>query len=212
VYKGNPTVYGAFDAFTNKYIVCLEEIDRYSDPSTQSFYQQPFTISFDEVLNQWESFYSYHPEWIGSLNTLLLSFKNGALWTHNNTTYCKFYESQYDAMIEAAFNSGGNLKKTWISLTQYSNTAWDCPEITSQLSTYGNTPQSSLIPISNFKRLEGNYHSNFFRDTNSVGGLINGSSLKGNYLIIKFRKQNASEFYFLNLVSVNFIDSPLNKQ
>jgi len=212
VYKGNPTVYGAFDAFTNKYIVCLEEIDRYSDPSTQSFYQQPFTISFDEVLNQWESFYSYHPEWIGSLNTLLLSFRHGVLWTHNNTTYCKFYEAQYEAMIEAAFNSGGNLKKTWISLTQYANTAWDCPEITSQLSTYGNTPQSSLIPISNFKRLEGNYHSNFFRDTNSVGGLINGSSLKGNYLIIKFRKQNASEFYFLNLVSVNFIDSPLNKQ
>ncbi len=212
VYKGNPTIYGAFDAFTNKYIVCLEEINRYSAPNTLSFHQDPYTLSFDEVYNQWESFYSYHPEWIGVLNTLLVSFKNGGLWKHNSTTYCNFYGTQYDAMIEAAFNSGGNLKKTWISLTEFSNTVWDCPEITSQLNTYGTTAQSSRIPASNFKTLEGNYHSNFLRDTNSSGGLANGSSLKGNYLIIKFRKQNANQFFYINLVSVNFIDSPLNKQ
>jgi hypothetical protein len=212
VYKGNPTIYGAFDAFTNKYIVCLEEINRYSDPNTLSFHQDPYTLSFDEVFNQWESFYSYHPEWIGVLNTLLLSFKNGGLWKHNSTTYCNFYGTQYDAMIEAAFNSGGNLKKTWISLTEFANTVWDCPEISSQLNTYGTTEQSSLIPASNFKTLESNYHSNFLRDTNSAGGLANGNSLKGNYLIIKFRKQNANQFFYINLVSVNFIDSPLNKQ
>ena len=212
VYKGNPTIYGAFDAFTNKYIVCLEEINRYSDPNTLSFHQDPYTLSFDEVFNQWESFYSYYPEWIGVLNTLLVSFKNGGLWKHNNTTYCNFYGTQYDAMVEAVFNSGSNLKKTWISITEYANTVWDCPEITSQLNTYGTTAQSSRIPSSNFKTLESNYHSNFLRDTNSAGGLANGNSLKGNYLIIKFRKQNANQFFYINLVSVNFIDSPLNKQ
>ncbi|OYY99573.1 MAG: hypothetical protein B7Y37_13865 [Sphingobacteriia bacterium 28-36-52] len=211
VYKGNPTVYGTFDAFTNKYIVALEEINRYSDPSTLSFRQDPYTLSFDEVQNQWESFYSYHPEWLGTLNTLLLSFKNGGLWRHNNTVYCNFYGTQYDASIEAVFNNGGNLKKTWISLAEFANTVWDCPEISSQLNTYGTTPQSSRIPASNFKTLESNYHSNFLRDINSSGGLANGSALKGNYLIIKFRKQNASQFYYINLVSVNFIDSPLNK-
>lgn len=212
VYKGNPTVYGTFDAFTNKYIVALEEINRYSDPNTLSFHQDPYTLAFDEVMNQWESFYSYHPEWLGVLNTLLLSFKNGGLWRHNSTTYCNFYGTQYDAYIEAVFNNGGNLKKTWISLTEFANTVWDCPEISSQLNTYGTTAQSSRIPASNFKVLESNYHSNFLRDINSSGGLANGNSLKGNYLTIKFRKQNASQFYYINLVSVNFIDSPLNKQ
>ena len=211
VYTGNPTVYGTFDAFTNKYIVALEEINRYSDPNTLSFHQDPYTLAFDEVMNQWESFYSYHPEWLGVLNTLLLSFKNGGLWRHNSTTYCNFYGTQYDAYIEAVFNNGGNLKKTWISLTEFANTVWDCPEISSQLNTYGTTAQSSRIPASNFRTLESNYHSNFLRDTNSSGGLANGSQLKGNYLIIKFRKQNASQFYYINLVSVNFIDSPLNK-
>ena len=212
VYTGNPTVYGTFDAFTNKYIVALEEINRYSAPNTLSFHQDPYTLAFDEVMNQWESFYSYHPEWLGVLNTLLLSFKNGGLWRHNSTTYCNFYGTQYDAYIEAVFNNGGNLKKTWISLTEFANTVWDCPEISSQLNTYGTTAQSSRIPASNFKVLENNYHSNFLRDINSSGGLANGNSLKGNYLTIKFRKQNASQFYYINLVSVNFIDSPLNKQ
>ena len=80
------------------------------------------------------------------------------------------------------------------------------------MNTYGSTPQVSLLKEANFRVLESNYHSNFMRDINSNGGLINGSELKGNYIIIKFRKLNANQYYFLNLVSVNFIDSPLNKQ
>ena len=210
-YEGNPTIYGAFDAFTNKYIVALEPITRYSDPNTISFQQEGFTISFDEVLNQWESFYSYKPEWFGCLNTLLISFKDGELWKHNSTTYCNFYLTQYEANIEVVFNNLSPLKKTFKSVTEYANTAWDCPQISTQMNTYGSTAQLSKLFKGNFKVLESNYHSYFLRDENSSGGLANGSELKGNYMIIKFRKSNANQYYFINLVSVNFIDSPLNK-
>lgn len=210
-YSGNPNVYGTFDAFTNKYIVALEEINRYSDPNTLSFHQDPYTLAFDEVMNQWESFYSYYPEYLANVNTLLTTFKNGALWRHNSTTYCNFYGTQFSAMVEAVFNNFGASKKTFISLTEFANTVWECPEIITQMNTYGSTPQSSLLVNANFKTLESNYHTNFMRDINSSGGLVNGSQLKGNYMIIKFRKNNANQFYYLNLVSVNFIDSPLNK-
>jgi len=212
VYSGDANVYGTFDSYTNKYIVALEEINRYSNPSTLSFHQDAYTLSFDEALNQWESYYSYKPEWLGVINILLLSFKNGGVWKHNSTTYCNFYGIQYDAFVEIVLNNGGNLKKTWVSLAEYANSIWDCPTIKSQVNTYGTTPQLSLIPSVNFKTLEDNYHSNFLRDINSSGGLVNGNQLKGNYLTIKLRKQNASQFYFINLVSVTFIDSPLNKQ
>ena len=33
-YTGNPSIYGAFDAYTNKYIISLEEINRYSQATT----------------------------------------------------------------------------------------------------------------------------------------------------------------------------------
>lgn len=34
VYTGNPCIYGVFDAYTNKYIIAMEEINRYSTTST----------------------------------------------------------------------------------------------------------------------------------------------------------------------------------
>jgi len=34
VYTGNPCIYGAFDSYTNKYILALEEINRYLPPTT----------------------------------------------------------------------------------------------------------------------------------------------------------------------------------
>ena len=34
VYTGNPCIYGVFDAYTNKYLIAMEEINRYATPST----------------------------------------------------------------------------------------------------------------------------------------------------------------------------------
>jgi hypothetical protein len=34
VYTGNPCIYGVFDAYTNKYIIAMEEINRYSSTTT----------------------------------------------------------------------------------------------------------------------------------------------------------------------------------
>ena len=75
------------------------------------YHQDPFTISFDEVGNAFESFYSYYPEMMGEVNTTLFSFKNGAIWQHTNTTYCNFYGVQGSASITTVFNSGALDKK-----------------------------------------------------------------------------------------------------
>jgi len=211
-YTGNATVYGTFDAYTNKYIVALEEINRYDGSGNIIFHQDSFTLSFDEVNNRFESQLSYKPEWLGCLNTLLVSAKNGTMYTHNSGVYCDFYGIQYDAYIETVFNTAALDKKTWISLMETGNVLWECPSIQTQLNTYGATPQQSVLIRQNFQLLEGEYSASFRRDSNSTGGLINGSSLKGGYIIIKFRISNANQFVFLNSVSVSYIDSPLNKK
>lgn len=209
-YTGDPTVYGTFDAYTNKYIVALEEINRYDGGGTLIFHQDSFTLSFDEINNRFESPLSYKPEWLGCLNTLLVSLKNGLLYTHNSDTYCNFYGVQYEASITTVFNTAALDKKTWISIMGTSNVLWDCPEIQTQLNTYGSTPQESYLLPANFTLLEGEYSASFLRGVNSPGGWINGSALKGGYIIIKFRVQNASQFVFLNTASVKYIDSALN--
>jgi hypothetical protein len=142
----------------------------------------------------------------------MFSFKNGGLWTHTSSTYCNFYGIQHPASITTVFNSGALDKKTWISLMETGNTIWATPSIYTQMNSYGTTPQQSQLLASDFQVLESEYHASFLRDSNSVGGLMNGDTLKGGYIVIKFEKTNANTFVYLNSATVKFIDSPLNNR
>jgi hypothetical protein len=108
------------------------------------------------------------------------------------------------------FNDQPVNKKMYMAIMQTANSAWSCPLIESQTKTYGNTPQQTSLNEARFVLQEGQYNSAILRDANSPGGIINGDSMKGNYLIVKFQKNNASSFHFINTVSLKYIDSPLN--
>ncbi len=180
-----------------------------------NFHQDPYTISFNESRKSdegFESFYTYYPEAIGNINNLLYSFKDGYLWVHNNPVFCNFYGEQFGVSVSPIFNTQQFEKKTFISLTQYANRAWPCPEIITQMNTYGNTQQLSKLIEANFARLENDWHSSFLRDMNSPGGWINGFSLKGNWLQLKCALEDGSDFSFLNGVIVKYIDSPLTNK
>ena len=178
------------------------------------FHQDPYTIAFDEVGNSFESFYSYKPEMMGELNTTLFSFKNGGIWRHTNSTnYCNFYGTQYSASITTVFNTASLDKKTWISVMETGNTIWACPVITTQMNTGGvTTNQTSLLLATDFETLEAEYQASFLRDSSSLGGLVEGDSLKGNYIVIKFEKASANSFVYLNSATTKYINSPLNNR
>lgn len=182
-------------------------------PSVLTYHQDPFTMSFDEVGNAFESFYSYYPEFMGDLNTKLLTFKDGEIWAHNNdSTYCNFYGVQGNAFITTVFNTGALDKKTWISLMETGNTIWECPIIYTQMDSYGTTKQESELIAADFQVLESEFHASFLRDSNSQGGLIEGNTLKGGYIVIRFEKTNADSFVYLNSATTKFINSPLNNR
>jgi hypothetical protein len=181
-------------------------------PTKPISHQDPYTLPFAETRDTtegFECFTSYFPEGMSSLGTLLVAFKGGEIWTHDNPVYCNFFGQQFDAEIDGVFNDSMLEKKTWTSVAQQSNTVWSCPEIETQTKSYGSVPQQSELIASDFEEREGTFHAAFLNDSNSIGGLIEGDSLKGNWLRVKFRKQNASEFVFLNMISTRFIDSPL---
>lgn len=204
---GTPTVYGAFDAYTNKYILSLSEIDR------DDFYQEPYTLSFLESRDStegFESFLSFHPDYMGALNNLLITFKNSGVWTHNNSIFCNFYNDQYGCSIKTAFNDQAIVKKTYLAIMQTASSAWACPLIESQAKSYGNTPQQTSLSEARFVPLEDQYSSAILRDANSPGGIINGDTMKGSYLIVKFEKNSAPSFQFLNTASLKYVESPLN--
>ena len=189
--------------------------------SVLTYHQNPYTISFDEVGNAFESFYSYHPEFMGELNTKLLTFKNGDIYAHNNnSTYCNFYGNQYNASITTVFNAQSLDKKTWVSLMETGNTIWECPIIYTQMDSYVtevdhlpyHVKQESELLEADFQILESEYHASFLRDSNSQGGLVEGDTLKGGYIIIKFEKTSPQSFVYLNSATAKYINSALNNR
>ena len=212
-YLGNPTIYGTFDNYTNKVIWAFEEINRYSADGDLIFHQDPKTLIFNEAEDDsegFECFTNYYAESLNCLGTELVSFKNGKIWVHNNTTqYCNFYGQQYDAYIKVVFNGNPYEKKNFLTLSQLGSIIWECPEITTQVNSYGNTKQLSSLITQDFLPLEGTNEAYFLRDSNSIGGLLAGDNLYGHYIIIEFRKTNASNFVSLAMAVVNTNNSYL---
>lgn len=169
-----------------------------------------YAFSFNESRNGFCSFYSFKTtEWIQSAEDKIITWSDGQIYINDNPTYNKFFDVQYDSSITVPFNQNLLEKKTWMALTQIGSDVFECPEITTNVMSYGTTPQSSKLIPQNFTTLEGNFHSSFLRDMNSTGGWINGSFLKGNIMVIKFLRQNAASLVYINMLSVVTKDSPL---
>jgi len=197
-------IYGGYDQRLNNYVISLEAV---GDSPAQ-------TLSFSESRNDtdrpsFESYLSYKPEYMVSLGVLFASFKDGQLWTHDNTVYNSFYGSDYESSVTLVFNDQALQKKSWQNITEVANVIWDCPLIYTNVNTYGTTPQTSSIIEQEFQVLEGNPAATIKRDANSPGGKWNGQFMKGNYCVIKFRVQNASQLIYLNMVSVYYKQSQL---
>jgi len=178
-----------------------------------TFHQDAYTINFLETRDAsegFESFYSYHPEMMGCLNNLLVSYKNGALWTHDSDTFANFYGTQYEVYVVAVFNDNPMEKKSFNAIAEIVNSKWDCPEITTDAYTYGTTVQTTSILNGELVPLENQYHASIKRDANSRGGKWNGQFMKGKYIIIKFRATSPSTFSLMNIATVKYATSPLS--
>lgn len=197
--------YGAFDQRLNDYILAIEATAT-SEAQTINFVEGDDNAGDRPCFG---SFWSAKPEMMCTLGNLLIMFKNGELWTHDSTRYNSFFGVDYESHITPVFYNPGLQKKTWQSVNMISDGVWDCPTIYSNVNSYGSQRQETNIGASEFIVYEGNPSASIKRDVHSRGGKTNGGWMKGNWLAIKLRKQDASNLVFLNTVSVRAIDSPL---
>ena len=185
---------------------------KYGDASYSLAQTLVFAEGESDKKPSFDSFSSLMPEGMVTIGTLLCSFKNGQMWTHDSTVYNNFFGVQYDSIIDFVFNDIVSADKTFEGMDQRGNTKWDCPEIITSVNSYGTTPQRSTLVDAEFQLFEGKYSSSFKRDINSRGGKINGDFLKGNWIKVRMRKQNASSLTTLNIVDVYYVESNLNKK
>lgn len=205
--KNGYNIYGCFEQRQNNYVVAIEEVGVSASQ----------TLTWDEEGNRFDSFVSYHPEMMCQLGVLFVTFKDGNLWTHDDEPfYNNFYGTQYNQSITGVFNKDVLQKKTYLSLAEVTSKIWACPEIETTISSYGALKQQSELIEQDFVEIEGNFNASFLRDKNSIGNLLNGDVLKGNWVKIKFEAENQqpplNNIITLSVISLYYIDSPLNKR
>lgn len=177
----------------------------------QESFLPPQTLVFSEEDNTFESFYTYYPENMTTVGTTLISFHLGQAYTHDAYNYNTFFDEEVESDITLVFSDASPIRKQPMSL-QYSAEGgkWDCPEIITNVKSYGTTNQQTNLKEAEFELQEGLYAASIKRDSNSRGGKINGDFMKSNWVSARFRKQNATDLVTLDIVICKLLESQIN--
>jgi hypothetical protein len=201
--QGKAKILGIYDQFNEEFVTCMQESAAGDDKSN------PYTFGFNEFRNAYTSFYSFSPEWMTTAENVVISWKNGILYTHDNTTnYCNFYGVQYQPSLTLMLNQFPQIKKRYNTLTMLANKVW-APATAGDITT--NLSQTSSLQASDFIFKDDKIHVAFKRDAASTGGLYNGNVLKGNWLRIKLSPVNGNEFVNLYYIESSILEPFYNR-
>tara|TARA_R110000796_G_scaffold189365_1_gene306236 strand:+ start:5144 stop:6937 length:1794 start_codon:yes stop_codon:yes gene_type:complete len=118
-------IVGSYDVRDSKYTVSyqIEGIDPLNDTEKFTFANEPLvientsTLSFDEKVKGWTSYYTYRPNIIFSAKSDFYSFKNGSLWKHydetSNNNRGRFYGVRNPSSVIFIINEQPSLKKVF---------------------------------------------------------------------------------------------------
>lgn len=194
---GKAKVLGIYDFFEEEYVSVFQG---YSGQSN-------ITLAFNEKENAYTTFYDYAPEWMVSAEGKVISFKNGGLYVHDNTSsYSTFYGVSYNPSVTFVFNNDNIVKKDFNAITQDANSVWTSSTMGDVSTALG---QSSNLVSSDYTRTEGLYNAAFMRDNNSIGGIINGDYLKGTWMQVKF-SNTGTNLVYLSGIYINYTISQRN--
>lgn len=132
------------------------------------------TWAFNYEENVWAQRYSFVPEFMGRVNTKLVSFKEGRLWRHNVTdTHNNFYGVQYQRQFTFATNPQPNKVKVW-SAVQIAAESLAVDEAGQKkiLEVSNTEGQASYTRVKDFDKKEGVYYGYIFKDVNTNPALL----------------------------------------
>ena len=209
-------IVGGWDAHNKNYIISLQGERVGLLPDGQ--YQGYTTLSFDEGVLGWTSFYSYKPIYVTSLVSNFYSFFNGTVYLQNSGTYGGFYGFTYDSNVTLVLNSNPSVIKNFKTINYEGASGWElesmqgssetgttgdvslpiAPFSTSGLSSLAGL-ESNLFAL-NFKRKENKFFANLqqaltINTTPQFGEVLYGediSGIKGFFSTVKFKLNNAN--------------------
>lgn len=155
---------------------------------------QAYTLTYDEGVKGWPSFYSFYPEYIKGMNAYLYTFSGGNLYRHNvNSLRNTFYGSFTPSSITSVFNPEPSLSiKLFKTISFESNAEWSCESLLTDLSQ-GNV--NTALPNIDFEQKEGEWFgyirhndgvTNYaLRYSNGIGNCANAAG-PNNAVVVSF--------------------------
>jgi len=188
------------------------------------------TLSFDESVKGWTSFYTYRPLFMDSLRNNYYTFKTSEIWRHHDETgnnRTTFYGTQSDSNITFIFNANPSVMKNFNTISYEGNNGWEVDSIESDLESgiqdvtnpvksyeEGKYTDGGVIYRSGFDRKENRYVANLVNNSQQkIGEVVFGnqmSGIKGYYVTVKMSLDTTTDpggMKELFAVSSNFVVS-----
>lgn len=158
------------------------------------------SLSFNEEGNLFTSFFNFSPDAIVCAEDMLISFKNGQLYTHDNPEV-QFYDQDFLPSVQLIFNDQSVIKKTFMSLSYqaFKNKKWLALNVGDITTSYTNAqtglPQISQLIDPDLEISEGLVTGAFLRDANSGDNpqiaLLEGEYMAGFWISVLLTSQDS---------------------
>jgi hypothetical protein len=198
-------IQGGFDNYKDHYVISLQKHSGSKTTDETSDYYN--TLSFDDSVKGWTSFYTYRPGYVFSLKNNFYSTKNGSLYLHYDTPARtnpnNFYGVQNTSSITFIFNANPSSYKNFKTINYEGSTGWQVDYFSSDIIGFTSSNVASqdnfrdtsaviksydegkyldkgLINRAGFKRKDNKYFANLINNSAEKSGeIIFGSSMTG---------------------------------
>ncbi len=180
------------------------------------------TLVFSEKGLKWVGSYAFVPDSFVRYKGLLFSFKEGAMYLHNeNSIKNEFYGIKYPSKVRFISNKDYPVNKVFFGIKIDSVGAWQVDSIKTNKTDQFPNGMQSIVPKNNFSLDDGKYWADFFSDMNDPAfaditdvekrrlmALNDGRKLQGNYLEIEMSCDSDKP---MKLVSVSVYSIPVGR-
>ena len=208
--KTATSVVGMYDDNNDEYVISLQNSSTYN------------TLSFDEGVKGWTSFYTFKPDFGFAVNKNFFTLYDNDLWKHNQeysitTPKNTFYNIFDGSNITLVANQEPSIVKNFNTINYEGSSDW---VMESSITDSGDTARKVLksstsvadgvIPVS-FIRKEDKYYSHLRNNTSAtVKGEVVGvdtSGIKGFFTTVKMKHDSTTRDVELFSVSHNIVKS-----
>ena len=202
---------GGFDVHNKCYVVSLQS------GNSNIEYK---TLSFDDSVNGWTSFYTYKPSFSFNLKNSFYTTNQTGLYLHNVSNPLtgsknRFYNIEFDSSVQLVFNPQPSMAKVFKTINYEGSDGWEVTSIqtssdlgsiiysrlegTYDSATPPNTGANATVPPfynSGFTRKENKYHAIIRNNTSiTAGEVVNATDMtgvRGYYNTVEIKTDNST--------------------